>query len=282
MSLTAAPEILPRDGSSTSTITAKAFDANGKPLAGQRLSLAASTGTLNATEVVTGSDGSASFIYIAPGMNENVSSAAIYVTPVQGSNITNANARIVQIELNGPPVPAPSFTFTPATPVQNELVTFDATATTVAGAQCGSACSYTWDFGDGGTDSGLIARHRFSAQKAYFVTLTVSSSFGTSRSTTRTVNVGALKVPTAVFIFSPTNPKTGDTVFFDATESTAFNGATIKEYRWDFGDGSLLDTNTPKTSHVYGAARAFKVRLTVVDSNDLTAFVDQTITVATP
>ena len=60
LSVVAAPEILPRDGSSMSTITVTAFDSNGQPKPGQRLILSA-TPAVEPTEVVTGADGRATF-----------------------------------------------------------------------------------------------------------------------------------------------------------------------------------------------------------------------------
>ena len=62
LTVVAHPETLPRDGSSMSSIVITAFDANGKPKPGQRMILSANAGTLNPTEVLTGTDGKASAI----------------------------------------------------------------------------------------------------------------------------------------------------------------------------------------------------------------------------
>ena len=50
LSVVAQPEILPRDGSSMSSIIITAFDSNGKPKPNQQLILTADAGTLNAVE----------------------------------------------------------------------------------------------------------------------------------------------------------------------------------------------------------------------------------------
>jgi PKD repeat protein len=76
-----------------------------------------------------------------------------------------------------------------------------------------------------------------------------------------------------VFSFSPSNPAQGQTVVFDAQESTG----TIHEYRWDFGDGRTATGVT--TSHAYSEIGSFFVRLTVVDPAGRTAFVSRSLTV---
>ena len=118
MSLTAAPEFLPRDGSSISRITAKTFDSNGAPKPNQRLYIATNAGTLPASEVVTGADGSVTFDYIAPGLNVNVERVAISATPIQNTHLQNANPRFVEILVTGPDIPVASFNFSPSSPAQ--------------------------------------------------------------------------------------------------------------------------------------------------------------------
>jgi PKD repeat protein len=54
-------------------------------------------------------------------------------------------------------------------------------------------------------------------------------------------------------------------VNFNGTPSTAAGGATIVQYAWDFGDGSSETKTEPTTSHAYGVARTYIVRLTVTD-----------------
>ena len=56
---------------------------------------------------------------------------------------------------------------------------FDATATT-------NATSYSWNFGDGGTGSGVTTSHNFPPNRSYTVTLTATGSGG-SHSTSKTV-----------------------------------------------------------------------------------------------
>ena len=70
-----------------------------------------------------------------------------------------------------PPTPAPvaSFTYT----CSSRTCRFDASATT-------DATSYSWNFGDGSTGSGVTTSHNFAPNRSYTVTLTATGNGGTS------------------------------------------------------------------------------------------------------
>jgi hypothetical protein len=286
MSIAAAPEFLPRDGSSMSIITVKTFDSNGAPKGGQRLRIEATAGLVSASEVTTGPDGSTQFFYTAPGLNENVSLVGVFATPIQNTHFANANSRIVEILVSGPDIPIASFNFSPPAPAQFQLVSFDASTSFLSGRACGTACSYDWSFPDGTTATGPFTEKRFQSQGPQVVTLTVTSFYGTSSAVSRTVPVGAPVVPTASLSFSPTNPTPTTTVNFNASASRAFNGATIVEYRWNFGGATAnggLVTTEPLNTAVFGASptsRTYVVTVTVVDSNGQTATASSNVTVA--
>ena len=94
------------------------------------------------------------------------------------------------------------------------------------------------------------------------------------------VNVGSGTNYLAEFTFSPVNPKVGDVVRFDARGIVPPEGVTIKDYQWDFGDGTNGTGVT--TANTYGAARIYTVRLTIVDSAGRTLQTTKTITISTP
>jgi PKD repeat protein len=280
VSLSAQPEVLPRDGSSMSTITAKAFDSNGKPLPGQRLYVEANAGTLSTSEVVTGNDGTARFTFIAPPLNLAVSSVTIYVTPVGGDkvgNIQNANSRLVQIALAGPFVPDESFTFTPETPVPFEGVNFDALTPEAGKVRCGASCDYQWDFGDGSTGSGQGIQHKFTAPGLYKVTLTVISPVGTSGSSIKYVPVGLPEAPVAIFSVFPTGPRVNTSVLLDGSASTVGPGAQIATYRWTGLPGGAQTGSVVTVT--FTAVGNYPVTLTVTDNLGRTASETQSITV---
>ncbi len=68
--------------------------------------------------------------------------------------------------------------------------------------------------------------------------------------------------PRASFTFSPSNPKPGETVTFDASSSSDLDG-TISNYAWTFGDGGTA--TGPTATHTFSADGLFSVTLTVTD-----------------
>src|SRR5678815_3196535 len=144
--VTAAPQILSRDGSSMSTISVTARNADGSPAVGRRLLFSATAGTLVTGEVLTGNDGRASVVYIAPSANQPVSSAEIAVTPVEAGDRVNSHGSTIVLELRGPDVPIANFTFAPTDAKVLDLISFDASSSSLGSAACLAGCSYTWDF----------------------------------------------------------------------------------------------------------------------------------------
>ena len=97
--------------------------------------------------------------------------------------------------------------------------------------------SYTWDFGDGTTGTGTSVTHRYTRGGTFVVTLRVTSEAGLTATTSRQLTISTtLPAGSANFVFSPTDPHPGDTVFFNATSSTLTDGT----YSWDFGDGTRV------------------------------------------
>ena len=279
VTLAASPDIVARDGASTALVRLNVRDAQGQPISGQRMSLAVSAGTVSAAEVATASNGEATVIYTAPGINVPATVAVISATAV-GSNADESTARRVSITLAGPTVPVAAFTYAPAAPVRFELVTFDGSSSHVGGASCGD-CSYAWTFGSEGTANGVAAQHRFQNQGIYQVTLTVTHN-GVSGTRMQTVTVAAPTAPTARFTYSPADPETGDRVHFNASASAGANGASIVQYTWDFGNGVRMTTAAATADTVYTAARTHNVQLTVTDSNGQTASTTESVSITEP
>src|SRR5699024_10953321 len=70
-------------------------------------------------------------------------------------------------------------------------------------------------------------------------------------------------------------------VTVDAQASSAHGGATLEQYRWDFGDGSP-EASGETATHTYAATGTYTVTLTVVDSNGLSSTSTQSVTVQGP
>jgi PKD repeat protein len=69
--------------------------------------------------------------------------------------------------------------------------------------------------------------------------------------------------PVASFTWTPSIPKVGETVTFDASTSTS-NGVTIVSYEWDFGDGGHATGKI--VTHTYSTAGTYTITLNVTDS----------------
>jgi len=85
--------------------------------------------------------------------------------------------------------------------------------------------------------------------------------------------------PVAKFSYSPTNPKVGDTLILNATESLDPDG-NIVSYLWDFGDGNSTTVSAPIITHAFRASGDYVVRLNVTDNDGLIDTEMTTISVA--
>ena len=251
LTLYASPDTLRQDGASQSQITIQAQDSNGAALKSLPIRLDVAVdgtvvdfGQLSGKNLVTGSDGRATATYTAPAAPadsvDTQTVVQIIATPV-GTDYNTALARAVSIRLvpagviqapNG--TPTASFTYSPSAPVMKSDVTFDASLSTDSD---GSIASYAWNFGDGSTGTGALAKHAYAIDGSYTVTLTVTDDRGLSASVSKAVAVAVAVNPVAAFVISPTAPAVGDRVYFNAGLSTAAPGRSIVSYKWDYGSG---------------------------------------------
>ncbi|MEA1866424.1 MAG: PKD domain-containing protein, partial [Euryarchaeota archaeon] len=124
-----------------------------------------------------------------------------------------------------------------------------------------------WDFDDGNESDVLDApyvSHNYSVNGTYDVELTVTDVDG------------ATGTDTCRIMINPPEPLTADAgpdqwvgvgaqVQFDGSNSTG----CIKEWRWDFGDGTNATVNTSTTTHTYTntTEQNYTVNLTVVEDH---------------
>ena len=137
---------------------------------------------------------------------------------------------------------------------------------TIFNATIVDGATYTWNFGDGNseTTSTNTTSHKYLTADKFNVTLTVTSVHGcVSEMFSKEVDVFSL--PVAEF--------TADDICFG--EETIFNATIvdgIKEYKWNFGDGSQeVVTTIPTATHKYAAANqdsGYEVTLTVLSDNN--------------
>ena len=196
----------------------------------------------------------------------------VTLTVTSDTRQTSTSSRTITISTTLPPTAA-NFVFTPTNPAVNQDVVFSAGA---GGPQVPGA-TYAWDFGDGTSGSGFSVTHRYTRGGTFTVTLRVSSDSTLTVTSSRQLTVSTtLPAGSANFVFSPTDPRVGDTVFFNASTSTVANAS----FAWDFGDGTTGSGVTP--THVYATARTFTVTLTVRNELGQAATISKTVTVVVP
>ena len=293
VTMTASPDRLQQDGVSQSVIAAVARGPNGEPINGLRVDwrVTATDGTFvepSSLTSVTDGNGRAITVVTAPSAPSEMPATPVLLTvtatPARADG--SSSPRAIEVELVPPAGTLPTnhdpvgaFTFSPASPRVNQAVSFNASATRDENAPCPS-CDYSWDFGDGGTASGINTSHTFSTGGTFDVTLTVTDSRGGRNSSTQTVTVTAPTSPVAVITVSPTAPHVNDQINFDGSGSTVGTGATIEEYTWVFGDGTTATGASAQTTHTYGTAATYIVRLTIRDSLGRTATTTANVVVA--
>ena len=194
ITLTASPDRVAHNGTAQAVITVRMFDENGKPSAGQRVSVTASAGSISHLDVVTNADGQAVFTVTAPALSTPASDIVVFATPF-GTNADNALSHSLSIALTGTPVnktaPTAAFTFEPAAPEEGGGVVVDASTTTDEGQACGTRCTYRWDFGGlgAGVTEGMAVGRNAITRGTYAVTLTVTDNAGTVSTKTRAITV---------------------------------------------------------------------------------------------
>ncbi|MFA5771676.1 MAG: PKD domain-containing protein [Thermoplasmata archaeon] len=127
----------------------------------------------------------------------------------------------------------------------------------------GDITSYSWDFGDSDTASGMTTSHNYTIKGAYAVKLTiVDNDMGASYTT---VNLTIENTPPTVdFTASKTTFQTKETITLDASASSDIDGS-IASYLWDFGDGNTSSGVT--TSHKYAKKGVSTITVTVTDND---------------
>ena len=192
------------------------------------------------------------------------------------ADLRGATARVTKLVAVGAGTPptVPPFTFSPSPPPTNVDIFFNATSATAATGR--TIVSYSWEFGDGTGASGPIVSHKFAGAGNFVVTLTVTDDAGSKTQNSQTLNVGtAASEPSADF----STTVAGRTVTVNASASKPGTGATIVNYKFDYGDGNFENVTTPVQSHTYTGPGTFIILLEVTDSNGKKATTTKSVTI---
>jgi len=182
-----------------------------------------------------------------------------------GWGIVDAYAALASI---GPPNNAPVANANgPYLGTEDTAITFDGSGSYDPD---GDTLTYTWDFGDGTTGSGVSPTHAYLWGETFTVTLTVSDGRGGTDIDTATAAVTEVNDQPVADVNGPYMAVVNDAITFDGSDSydfdnqdgTAANDQTLT-YSWNFGDGTTGTGVNP--THTYSAAGSYTVVLVVND-----------------
>jgi len=161
----------------------------------------------------------------------------------------------------------------PASGQVGETLAFDGSAS----SDDGSVVSYSWDFGDGASASGMTTTHAYGSAGTYTVSLQVCDNASQCATASHTVTISELPVdnPPSTVISGPSSGTVGDTLSFDGSGST--DDGSIVSYDWTV-DGMAAGTGM-SLSWRFDSAGSFSVALTVCDDAGQCDTASHTVTI---
>jgi len=245
------------------------------PIAGETVTFDASTSTPNGGTIVDYfwdfGDGTNSTGLVTSHIYNAFGTYLVTLEIVDSEQLTNSTSRLIDVRQ----LPTANFTYSPSLPMIGETVIFNASLSEPNG---GTILTYTWDFGDTQTGTGIVINHTYSTYGTHNVTLTITDSEGLSNVYIQTIRI--IIKPTADFMYAPTYPVVNQSVLFDASISYDSDGI-VAAYTWNFGDGNITTTENPSIRHVFRNASMYDVTLTITDNDGLTETITRQITVYT-
>lgn len=202
---------------------------------------------------------------ITPTASHSYAAVGVYtvtLTVTDDQSVTGTDTATVTVTNNLPPVAAAG---------NDQFVDVGAQASFDGGASTdadGVIVGYSWSFGDGAPlGTGRTVTHSYAGAGVYTVTLTVTDDRGATATDTTAVVVGQGGGGNQTPVADAGLPQTialGAQASLDGRGSTDGDG-TLASYAWDFGDG--LTGSGAQVTHLYAAAGAFVVTLTVTDDD---------------
>jgi PKD repeat protein len=187
--------------------------------------------------------------------------------------------------------PVASFTATPTFAAPGQNVTFDASAST-HGRPDRQIVSYSWDFGDGSTATGVTTTHAFTAFGTYTVTLTVTDNNNPPKTATASANVSVNQGnnPPVAVPNGPYSVNLGEGLTLSSNGSfdpDIAAGDSIVSYSWEIQPGVVLSGPSPSLDAnqinnlaiLVGVGVEVTVRLTVTDTFGATGTATTTLAI---
>jgi PKD repeat protein len=195
-------------------------------------------------------------IYNAPG------TYTVTLTVTDTSGCENDTSRYLIITT--PPVAHFS---APANNCLSETIHFS----DLSNANDGYITTWTWDFGDGNTQTILFpdppdVSHDYTASGTFPVTLTVTDSYGCKQQEERLITVN--DSPEAVFMYQGGSCEGSQVLFTDLSTATGYQEVT--GWQWDFGDpasGVYNSSTLQNPVHTFNGAGTYTVQLIAYTGN---------------
>jgi subtilisin len=96
------------------------------------------------------------------------------------------------------------------------------------------------------------------------------------------VGIPTIPQPSAAMTHAPTTPAVGETVRFDASDSTAPEGDETVGYEWDIGANGEVDAGGERTRVTFDSGGNHTIRLRVITRTGAADVVTRTVTVTAP
>ncbi len=185
----------------------------------------------------------------------------VTLTVKDNSNATNGIAKTTQtVAVNYPPKPDCGEDVITC----DQTLLFDGSASSDAD---NDRLTYSWDFSDGNTGTGMTLKHTYQQPGVFPVVLRVNDGQGLSNSIQQ--NIIRVQVNSAPLALAEVNRDTvcaGEPVMFDGSKSVD-NEKDLMRYEWNFGDEATTEGINP--IHSFKRGGNYKVRLTVSDDSNL-------------
>jgi len=182
---------------------------------------------------------------------------------VSVDNITHSDT--ITIKINPPTLITPEACITADTTTIAEVG-----ETIYLDASCSqNEVTYKWDFGDGTILNGSqleVASNSYDVPANYTVTLIVESVDGVQDSDTHTIEINEPTLIRPVACIESGVPSTveiGETIYFDASCSE-----NAVSYKWNFGDGTIVESVSSLIEHTYIVPDNYVVTLVVKSSDE--------------
>ncbi len=225
------------------------------------------TATLNGQTLFSGSASSFAFTPTIDGtykINLTATDSLGDTASASGSLVVYTSSTLT-VSLGGPYAGDPSAAVTLLAAVSGQNLT---------------GLTYSWTFGDGGTQSGSspLVSYSYAAAGTYTASVTVTNSDGATGTSSAQVTVASTALQ-PVTLDGASYALAGSSVAFSVSNPNQPPAGGFT-YHWSFGDGATDVTGAPVDSHAYTAAGSYTAAVTVTDNKGDQAVSSTAVTIS--